>query len=287
VTTFTEHRTESLESSSRNRVALIGSPVSHSLSPVLHEAAYAELGLDWRYSTFDVHAGDALAAIRAAHDAGYVGLSVTTPLKSEAARAGVASASVAAIGAANTVVFSANETTLHNTDGEGLLDDLRSAFDFEASGSRCGVVGAGATGRAIVHALVAHGAKEILVVNRNAQRAIDAARLAPSIARYAHAGALTGLDLVVFAVPSALVGEGGELAAFSLAIASEISEAQLVVDVNYHPVRSAFLEACWRRGARTRGGLGMLVRQAARQVELFTGEKAPIEKMWSAVRANP
>jgi shikimate dehydrogenase len=272
------------EGVARFRAAVIGSPVRHSLSPRIHDAAYAALGLDWRYGAFEVEGADTAAAIREAGRADYVGLSVTTPLKFAAAAACPGSDAVEAIGAANTVVFGGAGPWAHNTDGEGLLDDLHEAFGFDARGRRCGVIGAGATARAIVRALDVAGAREIVVVNRSRERARAAAILGPKTARVGRGSDLGGLDLVVYAAKPIPFRRGGEPAAFVSVVASAIESQQLVVDVNYHPVRSSFLDICTARGAVIRNGLGMLVHQAARQVELFTGEPAPLEAMWDAVR---
>jgi shikimate dehydrogenase len=265
------------EDLARFSAAVIGHPVAHSLSPRIHDAAYAALGLDWRYGAFDVAPGETALAIREAGDSGLVGLSVTTPLKFEAAEQGARSEDVEAIGAANTVVYSEQGARVHNTDGEGLLDDLRLAFGFDAAHRRCGVIGSGATARAIVRALDVHGAAEVVIVAGGAdERAVTAAALAPRVARLGLAGELRGLDLVIYAARPA---RGGEPALLAAAIGS----GQLAVDVNYHPRRSAFLEACAKKGAETRNGLGMLVQQAARQVELFTGSKAPLAAMRDAL----
>ncbi|MGA8296143.1 MAG: shikimate dehydrogenase [Acidimicrobiales bacterium] len=267
----------------RFRAAVIGSPVSHSLSPAIHEAAYGALGLDWRYGAIEVQKGAASRAIHEAQVIGYVGLSVTTPLKTEVAGASSASEDVEAIGAANTVVFGSDGTRAHNTDGEGLLDDLKSQFGFDPSGTRCGVIGAGATGRAVIRSLYVHGAKEIVVVNRSMRKASAAAALAPLVAHIGIPGDLRGFDLIIYGAKPASPEDPGELAEFASAVAEALQPGKLAVDVNYFPARSSFLEAARAKGAVTRNGLGMLVHQAARQVELFTGSPAPIETMWRAV----
>lgn len=269
------------------RAAVIGTPVGHSLSPRIHDAAYAALGLDWRYGAIEVQPGDAVEAIREARDAHYVGLSVTTPLKVEAAQGCPGSKDVDAIGAANTVVFGEAGPLAHNTDGEGLLDDLRQAHGFEAESRSCGVIGAGATARAVVRALDAHGVHEIVVVDRTADRANAVVALAPTTARVGDAEDLAGLDLVVYAALVATPDDPREIVGFASRLGASTSPGQLVVDVNYYPPRSAFLESALTKEAVIRHGLGMLVHQAARQVELFTGSPAPLEAMWAAVASEP
>lgn len=258
------------------RAAVIGHPVAHSLSPRIHDAAYAALGLDWRYGAFDVEPGRTVDAFREARDAGYVGLSVTTPLKFEAAGVFPGSEDVELVGAANTVVFGEQGPRVHNTDGEGLVAELQQSFAFDPGDRRCAVIGAGATARAIVRALDAHRASEIIVVDPSPARASAAAQLGGATARVGGERDLGGIDLVVYAAKPAR-----DTAA--AALASVIERGQLVVDVNYHPARSAFLDACAERGAVIANGLGMLVHQAALQVELFTGRPAPLELMWEAV----
>ncbi len=165
---------------------LIGDPVAHSLSPVIHNAAYAALGLDWCYKAFLVHDGDVGRALSSAAARGLRGLSVTTPHKVAAATAcDERSAAVERIGAANTVVFSGGRTRAETTDGPGLLDDLAATWRFNPAGQVCAVVGAGATARAIVAALADAGAAEVLVIDRTEAHAEAAAALAGPAGRVA------------------------------------------------------------------------------------------------------
>jgi shikimate dehydrogenase len=146
------------------------------------------------------------------------------------------------------------------------------------------VVGAGGAGRAVALALGAAGASEVVVVARSPERAAEAASLAGSAGRVGRAIDATGADLVVNATP---VGMEGTPAAGGLPVDPELLVAgQLVVDLVYAPRPSRWLELAARRGAVTLDGLGMLVHQAARQIELWTAQRAPVEAMWRAVAGD-
>ena len=139
-------------------VGVIGDPVRHSLSPVLHNAAFAALGLDWAYVAFPVARTDVAVALAGARALGMRGLSVTMPHKEAVARAAdQRSRAVERLGAANTVVVRSGIAVAETTDGAGLLDDLRENAGFDATGRTCAVVGAGGAARAVVLALAEAG----------------------------------------------------------------------------------------------------------------------------------
>jgi shikimate dehydrogenase len=262
---------------------VIGDPVRHSLSPILHNAAYDALGLDVSYGAYEVRNGDAGDALRGAKALGFIGLSVTTPHKDEVARAADArTRRVELLGAANSIAFRDGVALADSTDGAGLLADLSRAWDFSPSGARCAVLGAGGAARAVVLSLADAGASQILVVNRSSERAATAAALGGSVASVGSVQELGSFDLVVNATSIGLVADEGanEVAA---AFASQLHAGQLVVDLVYRPSRTRFLELAGANGAAVRNGLGMLVHQAGEQVKFFTGLDAPIDAMWQAV----
>ena len=265
---------------------VIGDPVRHSLSPTLHNAAYAALGLDVIYCAFVVHEGDAEVALAGAKALGFVGLSVTTPHKDAIAKAADQRTHRAEIlGAANSVAFKDGASIAECTDGDGLLADLVRACSFRAEGARCAVLGAGGAARAVVLALSDKGASEVAVINRSPERGRIAAALAPDVGRLGALDELSSFDLVVNATSIGLVG-GVEAARVAKSFAAGLHEGQLVVDLVYRPSRTEFLDLAAQRGATVRNGLGMLVHQAALQVEFFTGHIAPIDAMWAVVAAE-
>ena len=246
--------------------AVIGSPVRHSLSPALHNAAFEALGVDWRYVAFDVAPGGALDALHAMRALGIVGFSVTMPHKEAVAdHIDVLDPAARALHSVNTVVADA-DGRLHgySTDGAGFVDSLVAA-GVDPAGLRVGVLGAGAAGRCVLDALARAGASEIIVVNRSVDKAAAAASLAATVSRVGVEADLVDCDLVVNATS---IGLGSSELPCT---ATMLRAGHVVADLVYHPLRTAFLTTAERVGARTIDGLGMLVHQAVLQQELWLG----------------
>lgn len=260
--------------------AVIGDPVAHSLSPALHNAAFEAAGLDWVYVALPVPAGRAAAAVDAMRTMGLGGLSVTMPHKDEvAAAADERSDAVEALGAANCLVpLSDGRVRAENTDGAGFLAGLRDDADFTVDGRRVAVIGAGGAARAVIQACASAGASAITVVNRTADRAAAAAALGGPVARVGEAADVATADLVVNATS---IGMGADR---SMPCAPEVLHGgQLVVDLVYEPIETAWLAAARNAGIEAHGGLSMLVGQAAAAFTLWTGMDAPVAAMRRAV----
>jgi len=263
------------------RVAgVIGDPVRHSKSPALHNAAYRALGLDWVFCAFEVADGDAPAALDAARALGLVGLSVTMPHKAAAAaRCDELTPNAAALRSVNTVtVLPDGKLAGDSTDGEGFLRSLAEA-GVTVTDRNALVLGAGGAARAVVQALGSAGAR-VVVTARRADAAADAAELAGGSALdwTDRLSAAADADVVVNATP---VGMAADPA--SPLPAAVLSPAHVVVDLVYEPLETRLLAAARERGARTVAGIGMLVHQAALQVERWSGRPAPIDAMRAAV----
>jgi shikimate dehydrogenase len=265
------------------RVAgIIGDPVAHSRSPVIHNAAFAALGLDWVFVAFPARAGDGEQAVRSMRPLGIAGLNVTMPHKTDAARAcDELSPRAAALQSVNTVVLRDGALFGDSTDGEGLVRALREE-GCEPAGRACAVLGAGGAARAIVEALGAAGAR-IDVVARRADAAAAAAALAPDATATPFAevaSAVARADVVVNATP---LGMRGEAPPFDPAV---LDPRQFVYDTVYHPAETPLLAAARARGVPAANGLGMLVHQAALAFELWTGRTAPLAVMRDAACAD-
>lgn len=263
--------------------AVIGHPVRHSLSPALHNAAFAATGLDWAYLAFDVAEGRAADALAAMRTFGLGGLSVTMPHKAAVAAAvDECSPEAAALGAVNCVVPRGGRLVGENTDGGGFLDALLAGGAFSPEGRRCVVLGAGGAARAVVLALADAGAAEVVVVNRTVDRAEVAAALAGARGRTGAADEVAGADLVVNATSLGMAGAGeGALPCDP----ERLGPGQVVVDLVYEPLDTPLLVAARARGAEARDGLGMLLHQAARAFTAWTGVPAPVHAMDAAARA--
>jgi shikimate dehydrogenase len=272
-------------------VGVIGDPVAHSLSPLLHNTAFAHLGLDWVSVGFRVPAGSIEGAMAGARALGVHGLSVTMPHKEAvAARADRRSPLVERLGAANCLVAgeaggASGGWVAENTDGPGFVASLRRGARFEPAGSSCLVVGAGGAARAVIAALADAGAAEVVVVNRSADRATAAADLAGPVGRVGRDEDVHGCGLVVNATPLGMAGDGDAAPGAGRwpVDPALLGPTQVVVDLVYHPATTPWLAAARQRGAVGLNGLGMLVHQAALQLALWTGYEPPLEGMWQAV----
>lgn len=266
--------------------AVIGDPVRHSLSPLIHNTGFRAVDLDWLFLAFEVPIGSGAAAVEAMRTLGIDGLSVTMPQKAEVAAAvDRLSPDAEALGAANTVVRHGSVLVGENTDGAGFVNALRIDEGFDPAGRRCLVVGAGGAARAVVRALAGAGAAEVVVVARRADAAATAAALAGPSGRIGTIEEADGADLVVNATP---IGMAGVVALdHALPVPEErLGPGQVVADLVYHPLVTPLLAAARRRGAVAVMGVGMLLHQAAVAFRLWTEEDAPLDAMSAAVLAE-
>jgi len=262
----------------------MGDPVTHSLSPLLHNSAFAALGLDWISVGFPVVPAEVREAVEGIRALGLAGMSVTMPHKAAVADLVDERTELAAtLGAVNCIVRRGNRLIGENTDGAGFLNSLARGAAFTPDGRRCLVVGAGGAARAVIQALGAAGAAEVVVCNRTAARAEVAATLAAPVGRVGEPAEAPVMDLVVDATP---VGMGDDAGGPPMVSPETLHAGQLAVDLVYHPLVTPWLRAASLAGATVVGGLGMLVHQAALQVELWTGRAAPVGAMWAAASAR-
>ena len=275
---------------------VIGDPVRHSLSPVLHNAAFAALGLDWVYVAFPVPAGRGRAAVAAVRDLGIAGLSVTMPHKASAAQAVDRLSPVAGrLRAVNTVIRDGDDLVGDSTDGPGLLDALRADHRWDPARLRCLVLGTGGAARSVILALADAGAAEVAVAGRRPDAVGEAVALAGTVGRAATVDGADRFDLVVNATPVGMPAEAvvplreppdGDGGGFELPFGldpSRLGAGQLVVDLIYRPPVTPLLAAARAGGATAVNGLGMLIHQAGRQVSAWTGLDAPLDAMSAAV----
>ena len=248
--------------------AVIGDPVDHSMSPRMHEAAYAALGLEYRYSAIRVPMHEVSAALDRLAELGYRGVNVTVPDKAEALKWANAPNDLAIrIGAANTLDF--RDRSAINTDAPGFLDTLT---EFEFSGEATALIlGAGGSARALAVAL--SDANFIVSVwNRTASRATEiASEFGLETVGVPHAG----YDLVVNTTSAGLQKE-------SLPIDwSQAKPGSLAYDLVY--AQTLFLSAAASNGMRTVDGRKLLVAQGARSLEWWLGMEAPRAAMLRAI----
>jgi shikimate dehydrogenase len=258
------------------RCAVLGDPIEHSLSPVLHRAGYEALGLAWTYQTRRVKSGD-LAWFLSTLDESWRGLSLTMPLKREA-MAIVADVSHRArlVGAVNTLVRTTYGWAGDNTDLPGAVAAVRERYDGPIRSAA--ILGAGATAASTGLAAVELGAGAVTLLARDAARAeetramIAAHPAAPTVA-VAPLDARPEVDLLVSTIPVAAQTDG---------LVAAWREAPALFDVVYDPWPTPLTSAA--TGAVI-SGLDLLVNQAVPQFELFTSQPAPLEAMRAAGEA--
>ncbi|HYZ97695.1 MAG TPA: shikimate dehydrogenase [Acidimicrobiales bacterium] len=276
-------------SGSTRVTGVIGSPVRHSLSPAILNAAFRAVGADWICVAFEVPEGRAPEAIAAVRALGIGGLSVTMPHKASVHDAVDECTPVAdALGAVNCVWWRGDRLVGDNTDGAGFVDALKRDEGIDVAGLRCVVVGAGGAGRAVALALGEAGAADIAIANRSPAPAARAAALAGERGRVGAPGDIGAADLVVNATPLGMgVVTRADGTPEPLPLEPHaLRPGQVVVDLIYHPATTPLLAAARGRGAVAVNGLGMLIHQAAHAFRRWTGKDAPLEAMSAAAVAE-
>jgi shikimate dehydrogenase len=266
-------------------VGLIGWPVEHSLSPVMHNAAFDTLGLNWHYVPLAVRPGQVKTAIRGLAALGFRGANVTVPYKqavlpfldeiTDTARA---------IGAVNTIVVQHGRFFGHNTDCHGFLAALRDA-GFEPNERRALVLGAGGAARAVVYAL-AQSDCAVTVYNRTTERARVLAEDMRRVGVHApvtwllnpHALAELDLDRFDLLVNATSAGMWPDIDVQPWPDTIAFPAHWTVYDLVFNPAQTRLLSQAYAAGATAIGGLGMLVWQGAVAFEMWTG-KGPVSEI--------
>jgi len=249
----------------RTRLAVLGSPIGHSKSPLLHRAAYRELGLDWSYEATEV-TGETLPGFVRNLGAEWRGLSLTMPLKRDVLPLLTRrDALVDLTGGANTVLVTESGLAGFNTDVYGLVEALRGSGVVQVSAVH--LIGAGATAASVLVAVASLGTTEVLITTRSPEKATALLELATSLGISATATGLSGgrgdfiPDLVVSTLP------GGTRV--DLPLPAEVLSGRALLDVAYDPWPTPLAARFLGAGGRVISGLEMLVNQALAQVRIF------------------
>ncbi|MFI6094033.1 shikimate dehydrogenase [Lentzea sp. NPDC051213] len=266
-----------------HKAAVIGSPITHSLSPVLHNAAYTALGLDWEYTRLECTEAEVESLVSSLGPE-WVGLSCTMPTK----RAALAFASsvtprATAVGAANTLVRTDSGWHADCTDVDGVVGALREKGF--SGGSRGVVIGAGGTATAVLAGFAELGVSKVSLVVREPSRAQEAVATAERVGVSVEVLRLSSVDLGALAAASDVLVSTVPAEA-TVALAEDVARAPYVLDVIYHPWPTPVATAVEQAGTRLATGLDMLLHQAFGQVEQFTGKPAPQDVMRAALAAE-
>jgi shikimate dehydrogenase len=278
-----------MQSSSAKVFGVIGDPVSHSLSPIMHNAALAHLTLPYIYVAFPVKKrklGDFLGSLPHRNIAG---LNVTIPHKQEIIPyMDSLTREAKLIGAVNTILIRKNKLIGDNTDGNGYWLSLKKEANFNVKGKRIILLGAGGAARAIAITLGLRRARKVLIVNRTIKKAIDLAcecnqefretTFITSTFNTIKPKRLKKANLLINATSLGMK----KVKEFPLDL-RRINPRALVSDIVYTPMETPLLKQAKKLKLKTHAGWGMLLYQGALAFEKWTGKKAPVKVMKEAL----
>lgn len=266
---------------------IFGQPIEHTLSPAMHNAAFAAVGLNWVYLPFLVKPEDLAKATMAIRALNFAGINVTTPHK-EAVTEFIDDLDARAkkIGAVNTIRNMNGKLIGYNTDGSGFLTSLRNIGRFEPRGKKAVVIGAGGAARAIVLTLAEAGTRRIVIVNRTKQKAeILTRRIRKFFDCETFAIGLPESRAFFWSVKEAdiLINATtvGTKNSEMLVNPNSIHKNLLVYDLIYRD--TPLVQLARKKNARTMNGKWMLLFQGMESFEIWTGKKAPLKVMSAAI----
>ncbi|MGK7344483.1 MAG: shikimate dehydrogenase [Candidatus Nitrospinota bacterium M3_3B_026] len=274
-------------------LGIIGHPIGHTLSPLMHAVAARSAGVSLAYSVYDVKPENLRAAMEGVRALSIDGLNVTVPHKVDVMESlDEITEEAALIGAVNTIVRKGGRLTGYNTDAHGFLTSLKENAGTDPSGKSVLVYGAGGAARAIVVGLARAGAGRIVIVNRAEGKAERLAEKVKGLGLGAEAEGLgfssnklfesvRSADIIVNTTAVGMEGVGGRLPAMG-----GVRKGQLVVDIVYRPLKTPLLSQAGKAGADALDGLWMLIHQGAMSFTLWTGKPFPAERARRALLAE-
>jgi shikimate dehydrogenase len=273
------------------KLAVLGHPIGHTLSPVMHNASIKALGLDteYEYGKLDVPPEELMTRLAQLPDEGYAGVNLTIPLKEVAFRnLDYLDVSAKTLGAVNTVEFSADGLVGHNTDGYGFLKALEEAFGKATEGDSVFVLGCGGAGRAVALMAALKGAKSLTLADVDAARVANLAaeikgitsdvEIFQCLEKTEQIKICREADLVIQASPVGMKKDDP-----SLLPPEAFRNGQRVFDLIYMYPETAFLSTAKAAGAQISNGLGMLLHQGAKAFNIWTRIKPDIQAMRAAL----
>ncbi len=269
-------------------IGLLGHPIKQSYSPFIHNVAFQFKNIDYIYLPFDVVTDELEIALKGAVTLGMNGLNVTIPHKVKIIDfLDDLSEESSMIGAVNTITIEQGSLKGYNTDVHGILETL-SQFKDEINGEQVTIIGAGGGARASIFTLIRYfKPKEINIINRTLQRAETLQVYFYDKMRYDNikSAELFPPDLVETFKSSKLIINASPIGMFPAIedsptnLEESFHKDQIVFDMVYNPTETKLISMAKNQGAKVFGGLTMLVHQAAKSFELWTGEEMPIEKL--------
>ncbi len=263
------------------RFAVLGHPINHSFSPVMHMASFKSIGFEGEYTRLDVPPEQLADALVALQDEGFTGVNLTIPHKLLAVpMMDTLTPEAQRLGAVNTVLFKDGQRHGHNTDGPGFLAAVKAMLQVDVAGKKVAVIGCGGAGRAIALTVAYAGASEVALMDIDTERATALAAELPVPARVITADKISSVDLIAQCSPSGLA-VFPEPAVY----AKDFREGQLLYDIvipPHNPITPTMAEAA-KVGVRCANGARMLAEQGALSFRFWTGLEADHEAMFKAV----
>lgn len=270
-------------------LGIFGNPLSFTMSPLMHNTAFEQMGLNYLYIPFEVREEDFAATIHALKYFNFAGCNVTSPYKTRVIdyldeideRAGI-------IGAVNTVSLKDGKLKGFNTDGWGFVESLRFEKNVQPKGARFIVLGSGGAARAIVMTLAFEEADTVYIANRTYKKALELAEEVNRVRRCAVPMELNSDEIEKRLGETDVIINTTKVGMFpdtdkTPVVIKKVHERLVACDIIYNPVQTRFLKSMAELGCETVTGIGMLVNQGAEAFRIWTGETPPREQLYSLI----
>ena len=272
-------------------VSIFGYPIEHTFSPLMHNAAFSALGLDYCYIPFEVRPEDLKSALESIRALNIRGVNITVPHKEAVIKyLDELSKEAKLIGAVNTIENRNGRLIGHNTDGRGFIKSLLEDAKTKVKGKSVLLIGAGGAGKGVAVSCALEGASEVVIANRTIKKAEELAKylsrhfkkikfFAIPLEKHKILNAIVKIDILINATSLGLQGKG------LLPISQKDLHRDLVIyDLIYNPQITPLLKIARRAGVKKAvNGLGMLIHQGAIAFQIWTGKKPPVDVMKKAV----
>jgi len=272
-------------------VGIFGYPIEHTFSPLMHNAAFSALGLDYCYIPFEVRPEDLKSALESIRALNIRGVNITVPHKEAVIKyLDGLSKEAKLIGAVNTIENRNGRLIGHNTDGRGFIKSLLEDAKTKVKGKSVLLIGAGGAGKGVAVSCALEGASEVVIANRTIKKAEELAKylsrhfkkikfFAIPLEKHKILNAIVKTDILINATSLGLQGKG------LLPISQKDLHRDLVIyDLIYNPQITPLLKIARRAGVKKAvNGLGMLIHQGAIAFQIWTGKKPPVDVMKKAV----
>ncbi len=272
-------------------VGIFGYPIEHTFSPLMHNAAFSTLGLDYCYIPFEVRPKDLKSAVEGIRTLNIRGVNITVPHKEAVIKyLDELSEEAKLIGAVNTIENRDGKLIGHNTDGRGFIKSLWEDAKTKAKGKKVSILGAGGAGKGVAVSCALEGASEIIIANRTIMKAEELVRYldrhfkktqfsAIPLVKQQLSNVIAESDILINATSLGLKGKGMLPISYK-----ELHKDLVVYDLIYNPLITPLLKIARRAGVKkVVNGIGMLIHQGAFAFEIWTEKKPPVDVMKKAI----